>query len=162
MSNKLNRAIELGQIRHLWTLIGSVVLGLGISNPEWLPTLFSEAVTQIIFSLIGGAITLIQIFRSANAPEKEFALGRLDEGTDPKIAGIIRHVLTVVGTLVTVFAITVPSWVSGALSQEGIQLVVTLVGAATTYLQFLKSSTAPEKRIISDEEFVAIEARRAS
>lgn len=147
----------LGRLRHLWMAIGSVILGIGLLSPDWLPVIFSEGFVEIVFIVVGGVIDLVQILRSRNSPEKRMYAGRsvaaFGVSISPELAGTIRQLLTMLGMLLVVFKIPVPEAVTNALSEQGIQLLVDAIGLVITYISFVLSKNAEEKQV-NEKEFL--------
>lgn len=147
----------LGRLRHLYMAIGSVLIGVGLTMPDWIPVIFSETFTQMLFIAIGAVIDVVQVIRSINAPEKKIFAGRNMMGISPELAGTLRQLLTMLGTLLVIFKIPVPEWMINLVSEQGVNLIIDAIGAVMTYISFILSKNAKEKQI-GEREFA--EARR--
>lgn len=160
LQSKLTTPELLGRLRHLWMAIGSVLLGIGLTSPAWLPIIFTEGFVELVFIVVGGAIDIIQVLRSINSPEKKISGARLTGGISPELAGTIRQILTMLGMLLVVFKIPVPEGVANAFTPEGIQLLIDSIGIVLTYISFVLSKNAKEKKLNASEEVEFVRLRR--
>lgn len=149
--------VLLGELRHLYMAIGTVIMSLGIVNPAWLPVIFSEGFTEVLFVLIGAAINIVQLLRSVNAPEKRVSkrVSMLGVGISPQLAGTLRQILTMFGTMLIIFKIPVPEFLINILTPEGVNMLVDIVGAIITYISFVLSRNSEEKQV-SETKFAEL------
>lgn len=151
----------LGRLRHLYNAIGAVILGIGITSPNWMPLIFSEAFTEVLFIVIGGAISILQMIRSVNSPDKKSAARVTMTGITmpPELAGMIRQVLTMGGMILIALKINVPDFVLNLFTEQAAQLIIDAIGMIITLVSFLLSKRSEEKQI-SETEFAALRKAR--
>lgn len=113
----MNQAQKLGLYRHLYTIIGTLLLAGGLAGlPSWVTFLFDDTMTNILFSVIGGIFEIIGLWKSYNAPEKN-----IDDATFEKLTSYVSKGFAPNLTIKTVLALLILSGIASLYSCQEIQ-----------------------------------------
>lgn len=113
----MNQAQKLGLYRHLYTIIGTLLLAGGFAGlPDWITFLFGDTVTNILFGIVGAIFELIGLWKSYNAPEKN-----IDDATFEKLTSYVSKGFSPNLTIKTILAVIAMTAIASLYSCQEIQ-----------------------------------------
>lgn len=84
--------MNLEAIRKIWVLIGSIIASLSLNLPPFIADLFQVEGTELIFTLLGSAITVYQ-FVSQRVGEQEVQDPQVQQLKNVKFSGGVMYLI---------------------------------------------------------------------